>query len=195
MIQRDYQTVSVTVSYRDQSQTFAKLLWDLSLLSWTTTCMDTRWRNRPGVARSVAQSNLALVSARYLGSSNEPTAVQGLEQLCGCMWQWLRTYMHSLMCNSRAADRIQSLWLFVGGSCYRLHSGGVLLLCVLSLISGCHEDLEHHSLLQRKQHAAVGVRDQALHPTGKPNPQWLPRGLQPPYVPVPFLNPPPVHWW
>jgi hypothetical protein len=28
-----------------------------------------------------------------------------------------------------------------------------------------------------------------------PNPQWLPRGLQPPYVPVPFLNPPPVHWW
>jgi hypothetical protein len=41
----------------------------------------------------------------------------------------------------------------------------------------------------------VGVRDQALQPTGKPNPQWLPRGLQPPYVPVPFLNPPPVHWW
>jgi hypothetical protein len=26
----------------------------------------------------------------------------------------------------------------------------------------------------------VGVRDQALQPTGKPNPQWLPRGLQPP---------------
>jgi hypothetical protein len=41
----------------------------------------------------------------------------------------------------------------------------------------------------------VGVRDQALQPTGRPNPQWLPRGLQPPYVPVPFLNPPPVHWW
>jgi hypothetical protein len=41
----------------------------------------------------------------------------------------------------------------------------------------------------------VGVRDQALQPTGKPSPQWLPRGLQPPYVPVPFLNPPPVHWW
>ncbi len=41
----------------------------------------------------------------------------------------------------------------------------------------------------------VGVRDQALQPTGKPNPQWLPMGLQPPYVPVPFLNPPPVHWW
>jgi hypothetical protein len=45
------------------------------------------------------------------------------------------------------------------------------------------------------QPRTVGVRDQALQPTGKPNPQWLPRGLQPPYVPVPFLNPPPVHWW
>ncbi len=43
--------------------------------------------------------------------------------------------------------------------------------------------------------STVGVRDQALQPTGKPNPQWLPMGLQPPYVPVPFLNPPPVHWW
>jgi hypothetical protein len=41
----------------------------------------------------------------------------------------------------------------------------------------------------------AGVQYQALQPTGKPNPQWLPRGLQPPYVPVPFLNPPPVHWW
>ncbi len=40
----------------------------------------------------------------------------------------------------------------------------------------------------------VGVQDQALQPTGKPNAQWLPRGPQPPYVPVPFLNPPSVHW-
>jgi hypothetical protein len=33
-------------------------------------------------------------------------------------------------------------------------------------------------------------------PLGSPTPSaWLPRGLQPPYVPVPFLNPPPVHWW
>jgi hypothetical protein len=47
----------------------------------------------------------------------------------------------------------------------------------------------------KRQCSTVGVRDQALQPTGKPNPQWLPRGLQPPYVPVPFLNPPPVHWW
>ncbi len=37
--------------------------------------------------------------------------------------------------------------------------------------------------------ATVGVRDQALQPTGRPNPQWLPMGLQPPYVPVTFLNP------
>jgi hypothetical protein len=49
--------------------------------------------------------------------------------------------------------------------------------------------------LSSMQHDTVGVRDQALQPTGKPNPQWLPRGLQPPYVPVPFLKPPPVHWW
>ncbi len=38
-------------------------------------------------------------------------------------------------------------------------------------------------------------QSQALQPTGKPSPQWLPRGLQPPYITVPFLNPPPVHWW
>jgi hypothetical protein len=29
----------------------------------------------------------------------------------------------------------------------------------------------------------------------KPNPRWFRRGLQPPYVPIPFLNPRPVHWW
>ncbi len=45
------------------------------------------------------------------------------------------------------------------------------------------------------EQGTVGVRDQALQPTGKPNPQWLPRGLQPPYVPVPFINPQPIHWW
>ncbi len=49
--------------------------------------------------------------------------------------------------------------------------------------------------LSNHAHTPVGVRDQALQPTGKPNPQWLPMGLQPPYVPVPFLDPPPVHWW
>jgi hypothetical protein len=77
--------------------------------------------------------------------------------------------------------------------------------------TGCHKSKETIVLLVANQPAfqhlaetmdpdayaadTVGVRDQALQPTGKPNPQWLPRGLQPPYVPVPFLNPPPVHWW
>jgi hypothetical protein len=52
-----------------------------------------------------------------------------------------------------------------------------------------------HVLTKWMYALTVGVRDQALQPTGKPNPQWLPRGLQPPYVPVPFLNPPPVQFF